>query len=322
MQKRYDVLTVGETMIRLSPPRWQRLEQADTFEVAVGGAESNVAVCLSRFGLRAAWVSRLVDNPLGHRIIQTLRAQGVDVSHVIWTPAGRVGTYFVEFGQPPRSTNIIYDRRGSVMSEMTLSDLDLTLLNDTRLVHLTGITPALSPACRDLVEGILKMAAERGVLRSFDVNYRARLWSADEARQALEPLCAGVDVLFVTRQDAYRLFNCAAGAEETLRWLQAKFNVGVAVLTMGEEGAMALHRDGSFYRARTEPVPEIDPLGSGDAFAAGFLYGYLTDGDLEAALQIGVSAAALKRTIPGDLALITLEESLPGNAHTSGQIMR
>ena len=322
MQTRYDVLTVGETMIRLSPPRWQRLEQADSFEVAVGGAESNVAVCLSRFGLRVAWVSRLVDNPLGHRIIQTLRAQGVDVSRVIWTPMGRVGTYFVEFGQPPRSTNVIYDRRDSAMSEMTLSDLDPTLLNETRLVHLTGITPALSPACRDLAEGMLKMAAERGVLRSFDVNYRTRLWSADEARTTLEPLCAGLDVLFITQQDTLRLFKRPDAAEATLHWLQDRFHVGVAVMTMGEEGAMALNRDGHFYRARAEAAPEIDPLGSGDAFSAGFLYGYLADGDLEAALRLGASAAALKRTIPGDLALITLEEVLRGNARTPGQIMR
>ena len=322
MQKRYDVLTIGETMIRFSPPRWQRLEQADSFEVAVGGAESNVAVCLSRLGLQVAWVSRLVDNPLGRRIVQTLRAQGVDVSHVAWSPTGRVGTYFVEFGQPPRPTNVVYDRQGSAMSQMALSDLDPTLLDQTRLVHLTGITPALSPGCRDLVVGTLKMAAGRGVLRSLDVNYRAKLWPAAEARVTLEPLCADLDVLFITQQDALRLFNRQDAPEATLHWLQDRFRVGVAVLTMGEEGAMALRRDGRLCHAQTAPTPQIDLLGSGDAFSAGFLYAYLTNDDLEAALQVGTSAAALKRTIPGDLALITLEEIRQVNDRTLGPIIR
>lgn len=322
MQKRYDVLTLGETMIRLAPPRWQRLEQADLLEVAVGGAESNVAVALSRLGLQTAWVSRLTDNPLGHRIAQALRAHGVDVSHVIWTPTGRVGMYFVEFGQPPRATTVLYDRRGSAMSEMTLGDFNPTLLDEARLLHVSGITPALSPACCALAEGVLRMAAERGVLRSFDVNYRAKLWSADEARAALELMCVGVDVLFVTQQDAQRLFERQSDAPEMLRWLQARFTVGVAVMTMGKEGAIALDRDGCFYKGQAEPTPEVDPLGSGDAFAAGFLFGYLTDGNLASALQLGASAAALKRTIPGDLALISLEDLQQGADPNEGQIRR
>jgi 2-dehydro-3-deoxygluconokinase len=137
-------------------------------------------------------------------------------------------------------------------------------------------------------------------------------------------MCAGVDVLVVTQQDAQRLFDCHASraTPETLRWLQARFNVGVAVMTMGKEGAMALDRDGRFYKGQAEPTPEVDPLGSGDAFAAGFLYGYLTDGNLESALQLGVSAAALKRTIPGDLALISLEDIRQAGDYNEGQIKR
>lgn len=246
----------------------------------------------------------------------------MDVSHVVWTADGRVGTYFVEFGQPPRPTNVIYDREGSAMSEMTLSNFNLTLLDEIRLLHISGITPALSPACRALTEDVLRMAAERGVLRSLDVNYRAKLWSAAEARATLEPLCAGLDVLFITQQDILRLFNRRGAPEETLCWLQAQFKVGVAVLTMGEEGAMALDRDGRFYKGQAEPTPEVDPLGSGDAFAAGFLYGYLTGGNLESALQLGVSAAALKRTIPGDLALISLEDIRQAGDYNEGQIKR
>jgi 2-dehydro-3-deoxygluconokinase len=124
----YDVLTVGETMLRLSPPNWQRLEQATTLDVQVGGAESIVSVLISRLGLRAAWVSRLPDSPLGRRIAQALRAQGVDTSHVTWAAEGRVGTYFVEYAPPPRATNVIYDRRFSAMSAMTLAEMNLDLI--------------------------------------------------------------------------------------------------------------------------------------------------------------------------------------------------
>src|SRR3970040_1461868 len=161
---------------------------------------------------------------------------------------------------------------------MTRGGFTPSLLEESPLLHVSGITPALSPACCALAEGVLRMAVERGVLRSFDVNYRAKLWSAGEARAALEPMCVGVDVLFVTRQDAQRLFERQSDAPETLGWLQARFNVGVAVMTMGKEGAMALDRDGCFYKGQAGPTPEVDPLGSGDAFAAGFLFRYLHHG--------------------------------------------
>lgn len=324
MSKRFDVLTIGETMLRLSPPRGQRLEQAGCLEVAVGGAESNVAVALARLGLRVAWTSRLVDNALGRRIVQTLRAHGVDVSHVVWAPTGRIGLYFVDFGSPPRLTEVIYDRQGSAMSAMTLSDISQALLDDTRLVHLTGITPALSPQCRDLVAEVLRMAADRNVLRSFDINYRTKLWTESEARVVMEDLCAGLDVLFLTEQDMLRLFGDDRVGEAALHWLQDRFLVKTAVLTLGQDGAMALDRAGRTYRVQGFRSRDIDPLGSGDAFASGFLYVYLTGGadDVERALRFGASAAAMKRTIAGDMALISLEEIQQVLSDSGEQIRR
>jgi 2-dehydro-3-deoxygluconokinase len=322
--KQFDVLTIGETMLRLSPPRGQRLEQAGCLEVAVGGAESNVAVALSRLGLRVAWLSRLVDNALGRRVVQTLRAHGVDVSHVIWASQGRIGLYFVEFGAPPRLTEVIYDRQGSAMSAMTLGDMSQALLDDTRLVHLTGITPALSPQCRELVAGVLRMAADRKVLRSFDVNYRTKLWTESEARAVMEDLCEGLDVLFLTEQDMLRLFGDHRVGGAALNWLQDRFLVKTAVLTLGEDGAMAVDREGRMHRVQGFSSREVDPLGSGDAFASGFLYVYLTAGEdqVERALQLGASAAAMKRTIAGDLALISLEEIQQVLSDSGDQIRR
>jgi 2-dehydro-3-deoxygluconokinase len=320
----YDVLTVGETMLRLSPPGWQRLEQAASLEVQVAGAESNVAVLLSRLGLRTAWVSRLPDNPLGRRIAQALRAHGVDTAHIVWVPEGRVGTFFVEFAPPPRATSVIYDRQHSAMSAMTLAEVDLSLLDQTRLLHLTGITPALSPTCQALVQGLLAAAAQRGVLRSFDVNYRARLWRPEAAQAALEPLCHGVDVLFVTLQDAQRLFGCWGEPAEALRWLHERFQAGITVLTLGEQGAMAVNASGQLTRARVPATALVDPLGSGDAFAASFLSTFLSSPapDLETALVRGAAAAALKRTIPGDLALLSPDEIHLASQQAAEQVHR
>jgi 2-dehydro-3-deoxygluconokinase len=324
MVTQYDVLTLGETMLRLSPPNWQRLEQAATLDVQVGGAESNVAVLLARLGLRTAWVSRLPNDQLGQRVEKALRAQGVDTSHVVWTPEGRVGLYFVEFSPPPRASNVIYDRQHSAVSAMSLADINLDLLGQARLLHLTGITPALSDSCQALVQGLLQAAAQRGVLRSFDVNYRARLWTPAAARTALEPLCQGVDLLFVTLNDAQRLFGCQAEPLSALRTLKGRFGAAVTVLTLGDQGAMAIDTQEQVFRARVPATPMVDPLGSGDAFAASFLYGFLTSPapDLEAALCLGTAAAALKRTIPGDMALLSLNEILQASQSESERVQR
>jgi 2-dehydro-3-deoxygluconokinase len=324
MSTQYDVLTVGETMLRLSPPNFQRLEQAGSLDVQVAGAESNVAVLLSRLGQRVAWVSRLPAHTLGWRVEQTLRGYGVDTSHVVWAPDGRVGTFFVEFSPPPRATTVIYDRQHSAMSAMTLAEMNLDLIGRTRLLHLTGITPALSASCHELVQGLLQAAAQQGVLRSFDVNYRARLWPVETARAVLEPLCQGVDVLFVTLADSQRLFGCGSDAAESLRWLQARFQAGVTVLTLGEHGAMAIDARGQIFHTRVAAATLVDALGSGDAFAASFLYSFLSSAhpDTAAALSMGAAAAALKRTIPGDLALVSLEEIRQASEQSSEQVKR
>jgi len=318
MTREYDVLTLGETMIRLSPPDYQRLEQTPVLNVHVGGAESNTAVGLSRLGLRVVWVSRLPDNPLGRRVVRELRGQGVDVSHVVWCREGRVGLYLVEYGQEPRAISVLYDRAGSAMSQMTPADFNLKLVAQARLIHLTGITVALSSSCHQLVAALLEEARRVGVVRSFDVNYRGKLWSPEEARKALEPLCQGLDILFVTRDDARVVFGCEGEAEEVLRALKQRFQVGALVLTMGAEGAMALCGSGELYRATPVEAAAIDRLGAGDAFAAGFIYGYL-QGDMAMGIELGTSMAALKCTIPGDLPLIDstdLEQLVNGRRGT------
>src|SRR5437763_5694491 len=203
----HDVWTMGETMVRFTPRGYTRLEDADGLAVRAGGAESNIAVALARLGLRVAWVSKLPRGLLGSLIARRIRSHGVDVDHVVWTDHGRAGLYFIEPGAAPRPTRVLYDRAASAASTLEPSDLDWPVLDSVRHPHLTGITPALSDSCRATVARALVEAKARGCSTSFDVNYRARLWSAEAAREALDPLLADVDLLITPLADAQLLWD-------------------------------------------------------------------------------------------------------------------
>lgn len=292
-----DVVTIGETMLRLSAPLGVPLESASHLAVHVAGAESNVAVALSRLKTSAAWISRLTDNPLGWRIQADLRAQGVDVSRVLWTSGDRVGTYFVEMGRTPRPGRVIYDRAGSAMAAIRAEDVDWAYVREAKAIHLTGITPGLSALCRELVMRAISEARAAKAVISFDVNYRARLWSIAEAAATLAPLLSQVTILVSTATDAHQLFGIEGPARLVAQTLQNRFHPEVAVVTEGVHFAAVtaertLERDGYL-------VESVDRIGAGDAFAAGFLHGYLSAG-IERGLDYGVVLAALKHTYLGD----------------------
>ena len=171
MTPRFDVITLGETMLRLTPPALRRIEQTQTFDLEIGGSESNTSVGLARMGLKVAWVSRLTDNALGRLIARGIATQGVDVSQVVWTREHRIGVYFLEEGRPPRPSRVIYDRADSAFSHMTPADLPLSLFapGGARLLHVTGITPALGPTTAGrfwagLLALALLLAAEFGLV--------------------------------------------------------------------------------------------------------------------------------------------------------------
>lgn len=304
---KYDVVTLGETMIRLSPPFDQRIEQAEYLYLRIGGAESNVAVDLARLGVRTAWVSRLADNALGRRIVSEIRAHGVDTSHVIWAQEGRVGTYFIEYGRAPRRIDVLYDRAESAITYLTPEDVDWQLLSQTRMIHLTGITVALSESCAQVVSLLMDRAREGNVKVSFDVNYRSKLWPPDVASANLKPVCAKSHILFVGSHDAQTLFGCEPPPEQMADSLDSLFPAECIVVTMGDAGAMCIHQ-GKVYREPTYSAVEVDRVGVGDAFAAGFLFGYLEGKDPARCLKYGSALAAINYTIPGDLAITTRQE--------------
>ena len=304
--KTFDVITFGETMLRLSPAGFQALEQAEFYEARCAGTESNVAVAAARLGLRAAWFSKMVDNPLGRKIANVIRQHGVDVSHTVWTEQGRNGVIFMELGQRPRPSEVIYDRAGSAASQLDPSEVDWEILKDARHLHVTGITPALSSSCEACVRESIRLAREYGLTVSFDVNYRHKLWPAERAAEVLEPLMAGVDVLLSSGDDLELLFGIQGEPEDAARASAERFGSKWTILTLGGDGAVGLVGD-QLCRHPSHRPNVVDRIGAGDAFVGGFLYGYFRQ-DLDLALRYGLAMAALKMTTPGDLSYATLKQ--------------
>jgi 2-dehydro-3-deoxygluconokinase len=303
---RFDITSLGETMLRLSVPLGQRLDDARRLDVQVGGAESNVCLALARLGRRCGWLGRLPDHRLGDLVVRALRADGVDVSAVRRAPGERVGTYFVEYAAEPRAIQVVYDRADSAAARMAVGDVDWGYLLDTRLLHVTGITAALSQSCYEIVEQAIGRARAAGVAVSFDVNYRAKLWDAATAGARLRPLLAEADILFCKSADATLLFGCAGEPRELVAGLKALTRADVIFSTFGERGAALLHGD-EFAQQPALPVRIVDRIGSGDAFAAGALDGWL-DGDVCEGLRRGVALAAIALSQHGDYPLTSRAE--------------
>lgn len=315
----FDLTTLGEAMLRLSVPAGTRLEMARQFDVCPAGAEANVAAALSRLGHRCCWVSALPDQALGRLVVQVLRQAGVDCSAVVWR-GGRIGTYYVEFATPPRSTQVIYDRSDSCFTQLEAEQIAWQYLLDTRLLHLTGITPPLSPQGLRIIEIAIQKAREKGVAISFDVNFRRKLWTADAAAAVLRPLIQEVDLLFCSGRDARTLFGCSGTPQDILHQLLDISRAKQVVVTLAEDGVIGW--DGAqILTEPARPVGIVDRIGAGDALAAGVIHGWL-QGDFAAALRYGVTMAALALSQHGDMVVTTREELESLIAAAGGDVVR
>jgi len=300
------VVCLGETMLMFAPPRYELIEHCDHFTAYSGGSESNVAIGLQRLGIHAGWIGKLPDNALGRKVVNGIRAHGVDTSACVWTAEGRVGTFFVEWGAHPRLLKTIYDRACSAAATLTAEELDWDYIAQAEWLHLSGITPALSQTCRQSVIRIAARARERGCKVSFDINYRSLLWSPDEARGAFREILPYVNLLIATEEDARLLLGQTRGREALLERLLELYAPDAVVITCGADGSVACDGAG-MYRSDGYQVQIVNRLGAGDAFDAGLLYGYLTSG-LQAGLDYGSAMAALKLTIPQNVPLIDLPD--------------
>ncbi|MDW8322150.1 MAG: sugar kinase [Armatimonadota bacterium] len=308
------VVTFGETMLRLSPPGYQRIAQAERFEITIAGTESNTAAVLAQLGVSVTWLSRLPDNPLGHLVKQRLGMFGVEVA-VTWDAESRLGLYFVETGVTPRPTRVFYDRKGSAMSRWKPGEWDWrALLANAQLLHATGITPALSPSCLEATREAIQVAREMNVPVSFDLNYRSLLWSPQQAREVLQPLLSLVQVLIVSPGDARTVLQIDAEDTEVATQVRDRYGVPVVVTPLrDQQSATAGWRrsvvatEAKIWRSDGCPFEVIDPIGSGDAYDAGFLYGYL-QGDIDLAMRCADALSALKHTMPGDVLFTSPQE--------------
>jgi len=303
----FEVTAFGETMLRLSVPSGERLDAARTLAVEVAGAEGNVLAALARLGRRCAYVSALPDSATGRLAANALRETGMDISGMCWREAGRIGLYFVEFAALPRATQVVYDRAGSCAAALTADDLPWSTLLDARVLHVTGITAALSGALTDAALQAKQRAAAAGVAFSFDVNYRSRLWSAEQARPVVQALAQGADILFCKEADAHLLFDCRGESEAVLAELAERTGARQVVMTVGERGVFGW-RPGEVLHAPARPVTIIDRIGAGDALAAGVLDGWL-QGSLARGQEMGTVLAALVLSQHGDMLRTTRAEA-------------
>jgi 2-dehydro-3-deoxygluconokinase len=301
-----DLVTVGETGLRLSAPRGERLETAGEFDVTASGAESNVAVAAARLGLDAAWLSKLPSTPLGRRVVTELRAHGVRTG-VVWADEGRVGTRYLERGGDPRGRAVVSDRTGSAAATATAEELPLSVVRNASTVFTSGATPALSERAAETTAALLEVAADADTTTAFDLNYRSERWSRAAARECYEALLPAVDVLFAARPDVENVLGVEGDPVEAANHLASRFDLRTVVVTLGDRGALGLH-GGEAHEQPTFAVDTRDSTGTSDAFVGGFLAESLRGAGLGDALAFGAATAALARTVDGDLAVVTREE--------------
>jgi 2-dehydro-3-deoxygluconokinase len=317
-----DLVAFGEAMVRLTPPGQELLETAGRLDVAVAGAELNAAVGVARLGHTAAWLSRVPSDALGRLVEGRARAAGVDTSLLQRCDGERQALMFLERGAPPRPSRVSYDRAQSAFAQIDPDAIEwASILDGVRCFHTSAITIALSPGCREAAAGGLKSARAAGCQTSFDLNLRTSLIAAGELAEAVTALAPHIDTLIASAGDAMAVFGSGEDPAEAAAALAGTLGVErVAVSARAERGEglqarlSAIFDAGRSHVAESPPFETIDPLGGGDAFAAGIIHGLLS-GDVGRGLEVGGAMAALKQTIPGDFALLTptdVEAALAG----------
>lgn len=303
---RFDVTAIGEGGLRLSVPSGIRLERTASLDVNVAGAEANVLSGLASLGWKTGWISALPETPLARRVECQLRSYGVDLAGVHHAPGGRLGTYYVEYGPAPRPTQVHFDRADTAFTRMTTADVDWDLLLDTRIIHMTGITAALSPTVMEILTETLDRAEAARVPVSFDVNYRANLWTPTEATRALQPFIERAEILFVRQEDLQTLYGYDEDPSKALEAALSLTKARHVVMSRGEQGVSA-SLDGRRVTVPALPVDIVDRLGAGDGLAAGFLHAWL-DGHVEVAAEHGAAMAALALAQMGEQVITNREE--------------
>jgi 2-dehydro-3-deoxygluconokinase len=349
----FDLLALGECMIRLSPPGHQRIEMTPVFEAYAGGGEYNVAYALARYGLRTGFVSRLVDNPLGAFIKNHARASGMDISEVVWVPydgagrADRIGLNFTEVGMGVRASVTLYDRGHTAVEHMTPGHVDWKRIFTQRRVrwfHTGGIFTALSAGCADVALEAMAAAHASGAVVSYDLNFRSKLWSSARAIEVTKRLIPHIDVLIGNEEDFQKVLGFAVeGTDDALRALpvegykamvQKVVKVHPHIRAVGttlrevvsglvNNWSAIMYYDGQFYESRRYENLEVeDRVGGGDGFCSGFVYGLMHGMEPRACVELGAAHGALLQSTRGDTSMVTMDEVMHVMKGGSARIKR
>lgn len=314
----YDLIGLGEVMLRLSPPDKEKISQSETFVKNAGGSELNVVSGAAMLGIRSAIITKLPENKMGHFIRNKIRYGNVSDDYIIYdhSPEKRLGIYYYESGAYPRKSSVIYDRANSSVCSLSLSDLPSDIYSKTKIFHVSSITMALSPSLKETTLELIKRFKAEGAYISFDVNYRASLWSEEEARAVVESIFPYVDFLFVSEETSRRMLQRTGTLEEIMQGYANDYGCTLIATTRREVISPTHHNfnskmlfKGKFYEENPyNNIEVIDRIGSGDAYLAGVLYGLVKYGTPERAIEIGNALSAVKNTVPGDMSASSIEE--------------
>ncbi len=320
--KEFDLVGLGEIMLRLSPPRHVRMVDSEIFEKRAGGSELNVVAGAAMLGLRTGIISKLPKNELGTFIKNKIRFSGVSDDFLQYSTDSnsRLGIYFYESGAAPRKPTIVYDRKNSAVNNLRLSEIPEYVYSNTKIFHVSGITPALGDNMNEITIELIKRFKSNGAKISFDVNYRANLWGEEEAKATIEKILPYVDLLFISEETSRRMFRKTGELKDIQKSYHNEYGAEIVATTQRTVISPRKHHFTSLiYNSQTDTyhtesaytdIDVIDRIGSGDAYVSGALYGLVKHADAQKAVAFGNATSALKSTVPGDLPTSDLKEVL------------
>lgn len=337
------IVTFGELMLRLAPEGYLRFVQSDKYEATFGGAEANVAVSLSNYGMDAAFVTKLPAHEIGQAAVNSLRKYGVDTSKIV-RGGDRVGIYYCEKGASQRPSKVIYDRAYSSIAMAKKEDFDWNAIFDgVEWFHFTGITPALSDETAEICLEACKAAKEKGITISCDLNFRKKLWSKEKAGQVMSRLCEYIDICIANEEDAKDVFGIEADGSDitggkldrdgyisVAKKLTERFGFKAVAITLRESKSAndndwsgMLYTDGCAYFSKKYSMHIVDRVGGGDSFGGGLIYSMLSGFDSQKAIEFAVAASCLKHSVEGDYNLVSVSEVMNlAGGDASGRVQR
>jgi len=337
------VITFGEIMLRLSPESFMRFVQAERFCATYSGAEANVAVSMANFGVDTAFVTKIPQNEIGKSAENYLRRFGVNTDYICHG-GNRLGIYFLEKGASQRPSKVIYDRAGSSISAAESSDFNWEeIFKGVEIFHVTGITPALSDSMSKICIEACRIAKQKGITVSCDLNYRKKLWTSEQAKKVMTELCQYVDICVANEEDANTVFGIKAsetdiesgklnkeGYVQVAKQLAEQFHFKKVAITLRESISASvnnwsglLYTENQAYFSKKYEIHIVDRVGAGDSFTAGLLYSELLNKTPAETIEFAVAASCLKHSVEGDFNMVTVDEVMSlVNGNSSGRVQR